>query len=236
MSVRRWGSRDSFRQPLLAATNEIETMPERMAKTPGTEQIRETVGSGPFRFLPDQWVSGVSAAYARFDGYVPRQESPSFLAGGKAANVQRVEWVVQPDPVTAAAALRTGEVDLLEVPLIDLYAAPVAGRAGLGERSVWLAAQPYPAAVQQPEAATGAAAGDQPKDVLGVGDRGPDRPWPSAVRLFHRKSADVEPCRARCPVRTARRRHSGDRVVCRYLCAGWLRGWCGNPVTPERRS
>ncbi len=120
MSVRRWGSRDSFRQPLLAATNEIETMPERMAKTPGTEQIRETVGSGPFRFLPDQWVSGVSAAYARFDGYVPRQESPSFLAGGKAANVQRVEWVVQPDPVTAAAALRTGEVNWLEVPLIDL--------------------------------------------------------------------------------------------------------------------
>jgi peptide/nickel transport system substrate-binding protein len=101
MSVRRWGSRDSFGQPLLAATNDIDAiddrrfriwlkrpfsqmlyglgarvcfmMPERMAKTPGTEQIRETVGSGPFRFLPDQWVSGVSAAYARFDGYVPRQ-------------------------------------------------------------------------------------------------------------------------------------------------------------------
>ena len=26
-----------------------------MAKTPGTEQIREAVGSGPFRFLPDAW-------------------------------------------------------------------------------------------------------------------------------------------------------------------------------------
>jgi len=148
MSVRRWGSRDSFGQPLLAATDDIETiddrrfrirlkrpfnqmlyglaargcfmMPERMAKTAGTEQIREAVGSGPFRFLPDQWVSGVSAAYARFDGYVPRQEPPSFLAGGKAAHVQRVEWVVQPDPATAAAALQKGEVDWLEVPLIDL--------------------------------------------------------------------------------------------------------------------
>ncbi|MEJ0017619.1 MAG: ABC transporter substrate-binding protein [Acetobacteraceae bacterium] len=148
MSVRRWGSRDSFGQPLLAVTNEIETiddrrfrirlkrpfsqmlyglgargcfiMPERVAKTPGTEQIKETVGSGPFRFLPDQWVSGISAAYTRFDGYVPRQEPPSFLAGGKAANFQRVEWVVQPDPGTAAAALQKGEVDWLEVPLIDL--------------------------------------------------------------------------------------------------------------------
>jgi len=74
----------------------------------------------PLFHLPDQWVAGLSAAYARFDGYVPRQEPPSFLAGGKAANVQRVEWVVQPDSATAAAALQKGEVDWLEVPLIDL--------------------------------------------------------------------------------------------------------------------
>jgi len=148
LSVRRWGSRDSFGQALLAVTEEIEAlddrrfrirlkrpfsqmlyglaargcfmMPERMAKVPGTEQIREAVGSGPFRFLPDAWVSGVSAAYARFDGYVPRQEAPSFLAGGKAVHIERVEWVVQPDAATAAAALQKGEVDWLEVPLIDL--------------------------------------------------------------------------------------------------------------------
>ena len=148
MSLRRWGSRDSFGQALLAAAHEIETlddrrfrirlkkpfsqmlygfagrgcfmMPEWMAKTPGTEQIRDAVGSGPFRFLPDAWVSGVSAAYARFDGYVPRQEPSRFLAGGKPVHVQRVEWVVQPDAATAAAALQKGEVDWLEVPLIDL--------------------------------------------------------------------------------------------------------------------
>ncbi len=148
MSIRRWGTRDSFGQPLMAAMNDIEIiddrrfrirlkkpfnqmlyglaargcfmMPERMAKTPGTEQVKEAVGSGPFRFLPDGWVSGVSAAYARFDGYVPRQEPPRFLAGGKAAHIERVEWVVQPDSATAAAALQKGEVDWLEVPLIDL--------------------------------------------------------------------------------------------------------------------
>ena len=148
MSVRRWGSRDSFGQALMAAANDIEAlddrrfrirlkkpfsqmlyglaargcfmMPERVAKIPGTEQIREAVGSGPFRFLPEGWVSGVSAAYARFDGYVPRQEPPSFLAGGKVVNIPRVEWVVQPDAATAAAALQKGEVDWLEVPLIDL--------------------------------------------------------------------------------------------------------------------
>ena len=148
MSLRRWGSRDSFGQPLMAAAHDIDVlddrrfrirlrrpfhqmlyglagrgcfmMPERMAKTPGTEQIRDAVGSGPFRFLPREWVSGVSAAYTRFDGYVPRQEPPSFLAGGKVAHFERIEWVVQPDSATGAAALRQGEVDWLEVPLIDL--------------------------------------------------------------------------------------------------------------------
>jgi peptide/nickel transport system substrate-binding protein len=61
-------------------------MTERMAKTPASEQVKETIGSGPFRFLPDEWVSGVRAGYARSDAYVPRQEAPSFYAGGKVAN------------------------------------------------------------------------------------------------------------------------------------------------------
>jgi peptide/nickel transport system substrate-binding protein len=95
-------------------------MPERMAKTPSSEQVKETIGSGPFRFLPDEWISGAHAGYARFDGYVPRQEAPSFYAGGKAVHFERVEWLVQPDSATAAAALQKGEVDWVEQPLIDL--------------------------------------------------------------------------------------------------------------------
>ena len=148
MSLRRWGSRDSFGVPMMAAAHDIEIiddrrfqmrlkrpfnqmlyglaargcfmMPERMAKIPATEQIKEAIGSGPFRFLPGEWLSGAFAAYARFDGYVPRQEPPSFLAGGKVAHFQRIEWIVQPDPATAAAALMKGEADWLEQPLIDL--------------------------------------------------------------------------------------------------------------------
>jgi peptide/nickel transport system substrate-binding protein len=65
-------------------------------------------------------VSGVRCAYARFDGYAPRQEPPAFFAGGKVAHFERVEWVVQPDPATAAAALQKNEADWLEQPLIDL--------------------------------------------------------------------------------------------------------------------
>ena len=57
-------------------------MPERMAATDPFKQVTEIVGSGPFRFLPDEYVSGAIAAFAKFDRYVPRQEPPSYNAGG----------------------------------------------------------------------------------------------------------------------------------------------------------
>lgn len=96
--------------------------PERLAKTDIGTQITDATGSGPFRYLADEFVTGSHAAYARHDGYVPRQEKASGWAGGKAANFDRVEWKFIPDPATAAAALQTGEVDWVERPLFDLIA------------------------------------------------------------------------------------------------------------------
>ena len=147
-SIARWTVKDPFGQALTAAMQEMKPLddkrfeirlkkpfpqmlfafgarpcfivPERLAKTPATEQIKEAIGSGPFRFEPKEWVSGASAVWTRFDKYVPRPEAPSTLSGGKVAHLDRVEWVVQPDPATAAAALRTGEVDWIEWPLVDL--------------------------------------------------------------------------------------------------------------------
>lgn len=51
---------------------------------------------------------------------MPRQEQPSYFAGGKKVNFDRVEWTVQPDPDTTAAALQKNEVDWVDIPLIDL--------------------------------------------------------------------------------------------------------------------
>jgi peptide/nickel transport system substrate-binding protein len=51
---------------------------------------------------------------------VPRPEPASWLAGGKRMQVDRIEWIVLPDPATAAAALQSGEVDWWENPLNDL--------------------------------------------------------------------------------------------------------------------
>jgi peptide/nickel transport system substrate-binding protein len=95
-------------------------MPERVARTSPFDQITEFTGSGPFRFVKDEWVSGSKAVYARHEKYVPRAEPPDGAAGGKVAHFDRVEWLVQPDPATAVAALQANEVDWVETPLFDL--------------------------------------------------------------------------------------------------------------------
>ncbi|MBK0765455.1 ABC transporter substrate-binding protein, partial [Escherichia coli] len=75
------------------------------------KQMTEYVGSGPFKFVKGEWVPGAKAVFEKFTDYVPRQEKPVWLAGGKQVLVDRVEWVIMPDPATAAAALQNGEVD-----------------------------------------------------------------------------------------------------------------------------
>ncbi|MDB5370583.1 MAG: transporter substrate-binding protein [Roseomonas sp.] len=147
-SIKRWAQREPFGQYLVTQLDEMRVlgdkhfeirlktpyplltyglgatacfiMPERSAQVDAFTAVTETVGSGPFRFLRDEWNSGSSAAFARFEKYVPRQEAPAFWSGGKVAHLDRVEWIVMPDPATAAGALRNGEVDWLERPLFDL--------------------------------------------------------------------------------------------------------------------
>ena len=95
-------------------------MPERIAGTDPNTQITEVVGSGPYRFLRDEFVSGSRAAYAKFDRYLPRSEQSEWGTGSKVAHFERIEWHSIPDPATASAALQAGEVDWWEEPLPDL--------------------------------------------------------------------------------------------------------------------
>jgi peptide/nickel transport system substrate-binding protein len=149
-SLARWSARDTFGQsvakavdawgaaddrtiritlkkpfPLLIAAlaapnGNAFMMPERLASTDPFKAITEAVGSGPFRFLKDEFVAGSSAAWEKFDGYVPRQEPPEWTSGGKVANFQRIEWKIIPDAATASAALQSGEVDWYEQAQTDL--------------------------------------------------------------------------------------------------------------------
>jgi peptide/nickel transport system substrate-binding protein len=135
---------DSYGQPLLAAASAIEAiddsqfrivlksrfpvlealgtttsptpfiLPQRLAKTDAFTQVTEVDGSGPFKFLKEEWQPGHKAVYVKNPDYVPRAEPPNNTAGGKVAKVDRVEWLYIPEQVTAVQALEAGEVDYVE--------------------------------------------------------------------------------------------------------------------------
>ena len=116
-SLRRWMVRDPVGQTIAARLDELEApddrtllwrlrkpfaslpyalaktqpspvvMPERLARTDPHRQVPEVVGSGPFRWVADEYLPGSRAVYARFDRYRPRSETPEWTAGGKVARV-----------------------------------------------------------------------------------------------------------------------------------------------------
>ena len=108
---------DSLAKP---SSNVPFIMPARLAETPSTEPIPEQIGSGPFKWVADEYQPGVIAVYEKNEDYVPRDEPPSFAAGGKVVKVDRVEWVVMPDDQTAFNAIQAGEIDYWESPPSDL--------------------------------------------------------------------------------------------------------------------
>ncbi len=97
-------------------------MPARIAATPADEQVKEVVGSGPFKFVKEEWQPGHRVVYVRNPNYIPRDEPPSFGAGSKRVYLERVEWLYIPDSATANAALEAGEVDYWERPPVDFIA------------------------------------------------------------------------------------------------------------------
>jgi peptide/nickel transport system substrate-binding protein len=95
-------------------------MPERLAAESPFKPVAEVVGSGPYRFLKDEHVSGARAVFERFAEYQPRTGGTvGFTAGPKVAHFERVEWLTL-DPFSASAALRRGEIDWWENPARDL--------------------------------------------------------------------------------------------------------------------
>jgi len=89
-------------------------LPKRIVEIPADERISEVIGSGPFRFVASEYRSGDRVVYEKFEGYVPRSEPATGLAGGKVAKVDRVEWLEIADPQTGANALLSGEIQVME--------------------------------------------------------------------------------------------------------------------------
>ncbi|MEA2787971.1 MAG: peptide/nickel transport system substrate-binding protein, partial [Acetobacteraceae bacterium] len=95
-------------------------MPKRMAETPPGQQIKEQIGSGPFKFVQAEFQPGVKAVYEKNKDYAPRKEAPSWASGGKVVKVDRVEWITMPDAQTAVNALQSGDIDFMENPSWDI--------------------------------------------------------------------------------------------------------------------
>src|SRR6266404_3384412 len=95
-------------------------MPKRLAETPAGQQIKEQIGSGPFKFVQAEFQPGVKAVYEKNTDYVPRKEPASWTAGGKVVKVDRVEWITMADAQTAVNALQSGDIDFMEAPPFDL--------------------------------------------------------------------------------------------------------------------
>jgi peptide/nickel transport system substrate-binding protein len=95
-------------------------MREKDAATDPNTQIKDTIGSGPFRFVAEKWVPGSKVFYEKNTAYVPRKEPPSGMAGGKVVHIDGVEWDNMADAQTALAALQAGEIDFYETPPLDL--------------------------------------------------------------------------------------------------------------------
>src|SRR5206468_6344744 len=95
-------------------------MPKRLAETPPTQQIKEQIGSGPFKFVQAEFQPGVKAVYEKNADYVPRKEAPSWTSCGKIVKVDRVEWITMADAQTAVNALQSGDIDFMENPSWDI--------------------------------------------------------------------------------------------------------------------
>ena len=107
-------------------------MPKRMAETPAGQQMKEQIGSGPFKFVQAEFQPGVKAVYEKNTDYVPRKEPASWTAGGKVVKVDRVEWITMADAQTAVNALQSGDIDFMENPPFDFAAGSAANKESEG--------------------------------------------------------------------------------------------------------
>jgi len=95
-------------------------MPEAVANTPPDQPINSFIGSGPFKMVVEEFQPGIGATYVKNEDYVPRDEPPDDMAGGKVVHIDKVRWVSMPDQQTVINALASGEIDYVELVPPDL--------------------------------------------------------------------------------------------------------------------
>ena len=93
--------------------------PKEVIEASGAGQLKEFVGTGPFRFVehkPDRHIK-----LARFDGYASRSEPANGLAGQRVAYVDEIYFMPVPDYATRQAGMVTGEYAYIQQVKADQY-------------------------------------------------------------------------------------------------------------------
>jgi peptide/nickel transport system substrate-binding protein len=95
--------------------------PKRIAELDAAKDVGEGnyVGTGPYKLK--SWEVGNKATIERYDGYVPRSEPGSFLAGAQISYFDKITWLEIPSEETKIAGLKTGEWDVVDDPALDFY-------------------------------------------------------------------------------------------------------------------
>ena len=86
-------------------------MPERAAKTPADVQIKDAIGSGPFKFVKEEWEPGHRAVFVRSPDYLPRKEPPSWATGGQCASTRSGTCDERGTPASRHQGRNAGGVD-----------------------------------------------------------------------------------------------------------------------------
>ena len=89
-------------------------MPRRLAETSPNRPVTEPIGSGPYRFVAEEYRPGDRIVLVRNAAYRARQEPSVWASGGKRARLERVELIAVPDVSSQVSALVTGELDYVE--------------------------------------------------------------------------------------------------------------------------
>ncbi len=93
--------------------------PKEVVEASGEGQLKEYVGTGPFKFAehrPDRHIRLV-----RFDGYGARAEAANGLGGQRVAHVDEILFLPVPDYATRQAGMQTGEYDFIQQVKPDQY-------------------------------------------------------------------------------------------------------------------
>jgi peptide/nickel transport system substrate-binding protein len=92
----------------LANTSQFPAIyPKEVVEAAGDQQIKEFIGTGPFRFV--ERVADRYVRMARFDRYAARSEPPSGYGGKRTAYVDEIQFIPVPDVATRAAGVESGE-------------------------------------------------------------------------------------------------------------------------------